>query len=88
MLHFLNDVIDDDESTQKIDHNVIFASLIINQLGKLINRKPGLHLLISSLPGKALRKLVDITRLAGTGARIYETLLPCLMLRGLLFNSI
>ena len=29
-------------------------------MGKLINRIPGLRLLISSLPGKALRMLVDI----------------------------
>ena len=34
-------------------------------MDKLINRMPGLHLLISSLPGKALRLLVDIARLAG-----------------------
>ena len=33
-------------------------------MGKLINRIPGLCLLISSLPGKALRTLVDIARLA------------------------
>ena len=40
----------------KIDHYVIFASLKSeNQLGKLINRIPGLRLLISSLPGLASR---------------------------------
>ena len=33
-------------------------------MGKLINRIPGLCLLISSLPGNALRTLVDIARLA------------------------
>ena len=33
-------------------------------MGKLINRLPGSGLLISSLPGKALRTLVDIARLA------------------------
>ena len=33
-------------------------------MGKLINRIPGSRLLISSLPGKALRTLVDIARLA------------------------
>ena len=33
-------------------------------MGKLINRIPGLRLLISSLPGKALRTHVDIARLA------------------------
>ena len=32
-------------------------------MGKLINRIPGECLLISSLPGKALRTLVDIARL-------------------------
>ena len=36
-------------------------------MGNLINRIPGLRLLISSLPGKALRTLVDITRLAEPG---------------------
>ena len=33
-------------------------------MGKLINRIPGSHLLISSLPGSALRTDVDIARLA------------------------
>ena len=33
-------------------------------MGKLINRIPGSRLLISSLPGSALRTLVDIARLA------------------------
>ena len=46
-LHYLNDVVNDGASTQKIDHYVIFASL----KGKLINRIPGWRLLISSLPG-------------------------------------
>ena len=32
-------------------------------MGKLINRIPGSRLLISCLPGKALRTLVDIARL-------------------------
>ena len=36
-LHFLNDIANDTESTQKIDHYVILASLKVNQLGKLIN---------------------------------------------------
>ena len=39
----------------KIDHYVIFASLKSETMGKLINRIPGLHLLILSLPGLALR---------------------------------
>ena len=47
-LHFLNDVANDAESTQKIDHYVIFATSFKNQLGKLIT-----DLLISSLPGSA-----------------------------------
>ena len=49
-LHYLNDVVNDGEATQKIDHYVIFASL----KSKLINRIPGWRLLISSLPGSAL----------------------------------
>ena len=55
-LHFLNDVANDTELTQKIDHYVIFASL---RSGKLINRIPGLQLLISSLPGSASRTHVE-----------------------------
>ena len=54
-LHFLNDVANDAEWTQKIDNYVIFAV----QLGKLINRIPGSHLLISSLPGLASRRHVE-----------------------------
>ena len=37
---------------RKLDNNVIISSL----KSKLINRIPGLHLLISSLPGLAMRK--------------------------------
>ena len=55
MLHFLNDVTNDAESRKKIDHYIIFASL----KSELINRKPGLRLLISSLPSSALRTLVE-----------------------------
>ena len=61
-LHFLNDVAshywflnDVAESTQKIKNYVIIASL----MGKLINRIPGSRLLISSLPGSALRTHVE-----------------------------
>ena len=50
-LHFLNDVATD----TKIENYVIIASLESETMGKLINRIPGLRLLISSLPGKALR---------------------------------
>ena len=50
-LHLLNDIVNDADT--KIDHHVIFASLRVNQLAKLINRIPGSRLLISSLPGSA-----------------------------------
>ena len=59
-LHFLNDVAND----RKIENYVIIASLESETMGKLINRIPGSRLLIPSLPGKALRTLVDIARLA------------------------
>ena len=55
MLHFLNDVANDAELTQKIDHYVIIASLNSELACKLINRIPGSCLLISSLLGSALR---------------------------------
>ena len=48
-LHFLNDVANDAESTQKIENYVIIASLKRETIGKLINRIPGLRLLISRL---------------------------------------
>ena len=38
---------------------VIIASLKSERMGKLINRKPGSCLLISSLPGSALRTHVE-----------------------------
>ena len=59
MLHFLNDIANDAESTQKIENYVIIASLKSETMGKLINRVPGLRLLISSLPGSALRTHVE-----------------------------
>ena len=60
MLHFLNDVANDAVSTQKKNENyVIIASMKRETIGKLINRIPGLHLLISSLPGSALRTHVE-----------------------------
>ena len=58
-LNFLNDVANDPESTQK---SIITSYSIVwrlNLLGKSINRIPGSHLLISSLPGSALRTHVD-----------------------------
>ena len=54
-LHFLNDVANDAESTQKSK----IASLQSETMDKLINRIPGLCLLISSLPGSALRTHVE-----------------------------
>ena len=53
-LHFLNDVANDAESIQK------FASLKRETIVKLINRVPGSRLLISSLPGLALRTHVEL----------------------------
>ena len=58
-LHFLNDVVNDAESTQKSKNYVIIACLKIELIGKLVNRLPGLHFLISSLPGSALRTHVE-----------------------------
>ena len=59
MLHFLNDVANDPESTQKSKNYVIIASLKSETIGKLINRIPGWRLLISSLPGSALGTHVE-----------------------------
>ena len=58
-LHFLNDVANDAESTQnqKLHHNRLFEER--STMGKLINRIPGLRLLILSLPGSALRTHVE-----------------------------
>ena len=57
-LHFFNDVAYDAESTQtsKLRHNRFEES---STMGKLINRIPGSRLLISSLPGSALRTHVE-----------------------------
>ena len=58
-LHFLNDVANDAESpqTSKLRHNRKFEEC--SPMGKLINRIPGSRLLISSLPGSALRTHVE-----------------------------
>ena len=40
-------------------NHVIIASLESETIGKLINRIPGSHLLISSLPGLSLRTHVE-----------------------------
>ena len=58
-LHFLNDVANDAELTQKIENYVIFASLKRETICKLINRIPGSRLLISSLSGSALGTHVE-----------------------------
>ena len=55
-LNFLNDVAYDAESTQNY---VIITILKSKTIGKLINRIPGSRLLISSLPGSALRMHVE-----------------------------
>ena len=54
-LHFLSDDANDTESTQnqKLRHEECLT------MGKLINRIPGSRLLISSLPGSALRTHVE-----------------------------
>ena len=44
---------------QEFDNDVIFASLKSESTCKLINRIPGLRLLISSLPGSASRTHVE-----------------------------
>ena len=43
----------------KIENYVIIVSLKSETMDKLINRIPGSHLLISSLPGSALRTHVE-----------------------------
>ena len=57
-LHFLNDIVKDTESTLNKNY-VIIASLKSETIDKLINRIPGLCLLISSLPGSDLRTHVE-----------------------------
>ena len=76
-LHFLNfnpllhnGVVNGAESTQKINHYVIFASLKSDQLGKLINRIP----LISSLPGYSSRMLAKSLRNPEMSTSILEDL--------------
>ena len=54
-----NDIANDTESTQKSKNYVIIASLKSETRGKLINRIPGSRLLISCLPGSALRRQVE-----------------------------
>ena len=59
-LQIFNDVANGAESAQKFANYVIMASLKRETIVKLINRIPGLGLLISSLPGSALRTLVEL----------------------------
>ena len=47
------------QNQHKIENYVIIASLKSETMEKLINRIPGSRLLISSLPGSALRMLVE-----------------------------
>ena len=44
---------------QKIENDVIIASLKSETMGKLINKIPVSRLLVSSLPGSALRTHVE-----------------------------
>ena len=55
-----NDVSNDTESTQKNENYVIIASLKSETMGERINRIPGSRILISSLPGSALRTHVEL----------------------------
>ena len=54
MLHLLNDG-GDDLINAKNDDYVIMASLKSEPMGKLVNRKPCSHLLISGIPGSDWR---------------------------------
>ena len=58
-LHFLNDVANDAESTQKLKNYAIIASLKSETVCYLINRIQGSRILILSLPGSALRTHVE-----------------------------
>ena len=55
---FLNYVTKDAESTYKVKNYVVIASLKSVAMGKLINRIPGLPLLISCLPGSTSKTYV------------------------------
>ena len=58
-LHFLNDVANDTESTQKIENYALIASVKSETMDKVINRIKCSHLLISILPGSASRSHVE-----------------------------
>ena len=70
MLHFLNEFVNDIKTDTKIYKYVIIASLDSETSCKLINRISGLHLLISSLPGLALRKHVKSLDKVSKGEKI------------------
>ena len=72
-LHFLNDVTNNAESTQ-IENYVIIASLKTETVGKLKNRIPGSCLLISSLPGSALRTHVVCSASLAMSTRVLKAL--------------
>ena len=57
-LYFLNDVANDAEST-KIENLVIIASLKSETMGKLINRIPGLRLLISIYQAQLRERMLN-----------------------------
>ena len=56
--HHDAELLNDAESTQKVKIAII-VSLKREPMGKLKNRIPGLRLLISSLPGSALRTFFE-----------------------------
>ena len=59
-LHFLNNFANDAESINtKIENYIIIASLKSETMDKLINRMPGLHRLILSLPSSVLKRHVE-----------------------------
>ena len=55
----LNDVVNDAKQYKNHNNYTIIPSIKSESMGKLINRIPGLCLLISSLPGSALRAHVE-----------------------------
>ena len=63
----------DTESTQKSKFYIEIASLKSETMGKLINRIPGWRLLISSLPGLALRKHLELLISLQFNSLIWET---------------
>ena len=56
---------------RKLRHNQKFKS---ETMGKLINRIPGLRLLLSSLPGSALRTLVNHSASLGMSTSFLKAL--------------